>query len=195
MEPSERDHSEELILVRLAALSALSRLEGAKLCSLLRSCGRIARRSVARPDRRSRPHADHHLQLAPKIKELSRRQVIERALRHLDTSQTRFLIAERRLRRIQPHAWIDLGILVKRDQIGVRVARKSVRKKCVHAVGDGRNRSLALSRTLVWRALLTPARLRTSCCAHVYSSLSLAIQTLDSVSRHAAVSSVASKNL
>src|SRR5262249_46739140 len=88
-----------------------------------------------------------------------------------DTSQTRLLIAERRLRRIQPHAWIDLGILVKRDQIGVRVARKSVRKKCVHAVGDGRNRSLALSRSLVRRAFLTAAGLWSTNRTHVYSSL------------------------
>src|SRR5262249_4169054 len=102
MEPSERDHSEELILVRLAALSALSRLEGAKLSPLLPSCGPLARRSLA--------SAHHRLQLAPKLQEFSRGQIIQRALRHLDTSQTRLLIAERRLRRIQPHAWIDLGI-------------------------------------------------------------------------------------
>src|SRR5262249_2904839 len=40
------------------------------------------------------------------------------------------------------------------------------------------HRSLTLNGAPVRLALLTPARLRTSCCAHVYSSLSLAIQTL-----------------
>src|SRR5262249_23765174 len=83
---------------------------------LFRSCGRVARRSVA--------SAHHHLQLAPKLQEFSRGQIIERALRHLDTSQTRLLIGQRLARGVDPHTQIKLRVLVNRHQKCMRIAGK-----------------------------------------------------------------------
>src|SRR5262245_18490169 len=133
-------------------VSTTRSLEGAKLCSLLRSCGRIARRSVARPDRRSRPHADHHLQLAPKLQEFSRGQIIQRALRHLDTSQTRLLIGQRLARGVDPHTQIKLRVLVNRHQKCMRIAGKCLGNQFPDLLHSRTHRSLALSRTLVGRA-------------------------------------------
>src|SRR5262249_711575 len=131
---------------------------------------------------------------APKLQEFSRGQIIQRALRHLDTSQTRLLIGQRLARGVDPHTQIKLRVLVNRHQKCMRIAGKCLGDQFPDLLRSRTHRSLTPNGARVRLALLTPARLRTSCCAHVYSSLSLAIQTLDSVSRHAAVSSVASKN-